>query len=45
MLDVTERLEGRLLQDGGIFVGVSGCYGNANGKVGHVENVGRVEIR
>jgi hypothetical protein len=45
MLDVTERLEGRLLQDGGIFVGVSGSYGDANGKVGHVENVGRVEIR
>jgi hypothetical protein len=45
MLDVTERLEGRLLQNGGIFVGVSGGYGDANSEVGHVENVGRAEIR
>lgn len=39
MLDMAERLEGRLLQDGGIFVGVSGSYGEANSNVGHVENV------
>jgi hypothetical protein len=35
---MAERLEGRLLQDGGIFVGVSGSYGEANSNVGHVGN-------
>jgi hypothetical protein len=45
MLDLAERLEGRLLQDGGIFIGVSGSDGKANSKVGHVGNVRRVEIR
>ena len=39
MLDMAERLEGRLLQDGGIFVGVSGGDGKANSNVGHVGNV------
>jgi hypothetical protein len=38
VLDMAERLEGRLLQDGGIFVGVSGSYGEANSNVGHVGN-------
>jgi len=45
MLDVAERLEGRLLQDGGIFVGVSGGDGKANSNIGHVGNVEEFKIK